>query len=189
MFGNLETLPPDPILGVTAAFRAIPIPTRSTSASASIATISATRRSRPRSARPSGEVLAAQATQDLRRSGSATWSSTSASSRSRSGRSPARSRSARPRSRPWAVAARCGSAPSCCRGLDRAPSCTSAIRRGRTTSRWSAAPGSRCSVTRTTTRRRRSVAFEPMLEQLERLPAEAVVLLHGCCHNPTGVDL
>jgi aspartate aminotransferase len=35
----------------------------------------------------------------------------------------------------------------------------------------------------------RQVAFEPMMEQLERLPAEAVVLLHGCCHNPTGVDL
>ena len=35
----------------------------------------------------------------------------------------------------------------------------------------------------------RQVAFEPMMEQLERLPAEAVVLLHACCHNPTGVDL
>jgi aspartate aminotransferase len=35
----------------------------------------------------------------------------------------------------------------------------------------------------------RRVAFEPMLEQLERLPAESVVLLHACCHNPTGVDL
>jgi len=35
----------------------------------------------------------------------------------------------------------------------------------------------------------RSVAFERMLEHLDRLPGGAVVLLHGCCHNPTGVDL
>jgi aspartate aminotransferase len=35
----------------------------------------------------------------------------------------------------------------------------------------------------------RSVAFDQMLEHLERLPPGAVVLLHGCCHNPTGVDM
>jgi aspartate aminotransferase len=35
----------------------------------------------------------------------------------------------------------------------------------------------------------RSVAFERMLDHCERLPAGAVVLLHACCHNPTGVDL
>jgi aspartate aminotransferase len=35
----------------------------------------------------------------------------------------------------------------------------------------------------------RSVAFDRLLGHLERLPAGAVVLLHGCCHNPTGVDL
>ena len=33
------------------------------------------------------------------------------------------------------------------------------------------------------------VAFESMLETLKRLPAGAVVLLHGACHNPTGADL
>jgi aspartate aminotransferase len=33
------------------------------------------------------------------------------------------------------------------------------------------------------------VAFDQMLDHLERLPPGAVVLLHGCCHNPTGVDL
>lgn len=37
--------------------------------------------------------------------------------------------------------------------------------------------------------RTRGVAFDRMLGHLERLPAGAVVLLHGCCHNPTGVDL
>jgi aspartate aminotransferase len=31
--------------------------------------------------------------------------------------------------------------------------------------------------------------FEAMLERLERLPAGDVVLLHVCCHNPTGADL
>jgi aspartate aminotransferase len=33
------------------------------------------------------------------------------------------------------------------------------------------------------------VNFSAMLEALERLPARAVVLLHGSCHNPTGADL
>jgi aromatic-amino-acid transaminase len=31
--------------------------------------------------------------------------------------------------------------------------------------------------------------FEAMLEALKALPARSVVLLHACCHNPTGVDL
>jgi aspartate aminotransferase len=31
--------------------------------------------------------------------------------------------------------------------------------------------------------------FEAMLDRLERLPAGDVVLVHGCCHNPTGADL
>lgn len=35
----------------------------------------------------------------------------------------------------------------------------------------------------------RDVRFEAMLAYVSRLPAGAVVLLHGCCHNPTGADL
>lgn len=31
--------------------------------------------------------------------------------------------------------------------------------------------------------------FDAMLETLRGLPARSVVLLHACCHNPTGVDL
>jgi aromatic-amino-acid transaminase len=31
--------------------------------------------------------------------------------------------------------------------------------------------------------------FEAMRESLSRLPANAIVLLHACCHNPTGADL
>ena len=31
--------------------------------------------------------------------------------------------------------------------------------------------------------------FAEMLEALSKLPAQSVVLLHACCHNPTGVDL
>ena len=31
--------------------------------------------------------------------------------------------------------------------------------------------------------------FDAMLEKLQTLPARSVVLLHACCHNPTGVDL
>jgi aromatic-amino-acid transaminase len=33
------------------------------------------------------------------------------------------------------------------------------------------------------------VRFEAMLACLRGLPARSVVLLHACCHNPTGVDL
>ena len=33
------------------------------------------------------------------------------------------------------------------------------------------------------------VRFEAMLDTLRVLPAGSVVLLHACCHNPTGVDL
>lgn len=31
--------------------------------------------------------------------------------------------------------------------------------------------------------------FEAMLDTLATLPARSIVLLHACCHNPTGVDL
>ena len=33
------------------------------------------------------------------------------------------------------------------------------------------------------------VRFADMLATLDKLPARSVVLLHACCHNPTGVDL
>jgi aspartate/tyrosine/aromatic aminotransferase len=35
----------------------------------------------------------------------------------------------------------------------------------------------------------RDVDFDRMLEHIGRLASGSVVLLHGCCHNPTGVDL
>ncbi|WP_374620670.1 amino acid aminotransferase [Pandoraea sp.] len=31
--------------------------------------------------------------------------------------------------------------------------------------------------------------FEAMIDAIDKLPARSVVLLHACCHNPTGVDL
>jgi aromatic-amino-acid transaminase len=31
--------------------------------------------------------------------------------------------------------------------------------------------------------------FDAMLEAMKRLPPRSIVLLHACCHNPTGVDL
>lgn len=33
------------------------------------------------------------------------------------------------------------------------------------------------------------LAFDAMLSTLRNLPARSLVLLHACCHNPTGVDL
>ncbi|MFX6949489.1 aminotransferase class I/II-fold pyridoxal phosphate-dependent enzyme, partial [Acinetobacter baumannii] len=31
--------------------------------------------------------------------------------------------------------------------------------------------------------------FDAMIDALRRVPKGHVVLLHACCHNPTGVDL
>lgn len=36
---------------------------------------------------------------------------------------------------------------------------------------------------------RRGLNFTAMAAALEKLPPRAIVLLHACCHNPTGVDL
>src|SRR5690606_2809834 len=33
------------------------------------------------------------------------------------------------------------------------------------------------------------VRFDALLETLRGLPPRSIVLLHACCHNPTGVDL
>ena len=33
------------------------------------------------------------------------------------------------------------------------------------------------------------VRFDPMIDALQKLPAGSIVVLHACCHNPTGVDL
>jgi aspartate aminotransferase len=35
----------------------------------------------------------------------------------------------------------------------------------------------------------RGIAFERMRDHFARLPSGSVVLLHACCHNPTGADL
>ncbi|HMP76336.1 MAG TPA: amino acid aminotransferase [Kiritimatiellia bacterium] len=35
----------------------------------------------------------------------------------------------------------------------------------------------------------KGLAFDRMIEALETVPAGDIVLLHACCHNPTGVDL
>jgi len=32
------------------------------------------------------------------------------------------------------------------------------------------------------------LAFDRMIAELERIPAGGIVVLHACCHNPTGVD-
>jgi len=34
-----------------------------------------------------------------------------------------------------------------------------------------------------------ALCFDEMKRAIERIPERGVVLLHGCCHNPTGVDL
>jgi len=34
-----------------------------------------------------------------------------------------------------------------------------------------------------------SLSFDAMIEALKKLPAKTIILLQGCCHNPTGYDL
>src|SRR5690606_24662695 len=34
-----------------------------------------------------------------------------------------------------------------------------------------------------------SIRFDAMVECLQKVKAGDIVLLHGCCHNPTGADL
>lgn len=34
-----------------------------------------------------------------------------------------------------------------------------------------------------------SIDFDAMLDAVKQIPAGDILLLHGCCHNPTGVDL
>jgi aspartate/tyrosine/aromatic aminotransferase len=38
-------------------------------------------------------------------------------------------------------------------------------------------------------RQTHDIEFTQMLDYLNDLPARSAVLLHGCCHNPTGIDL
>jgi len=35
----------------------------------------------------------------------------------------------------------------------------------------------------------KNIRFDAMLDTLNRIPSGDLVLLHGCCHNPTGMDL
>lgn len=35
----------------------------------------------------------------------------------------------------------------------------------------------------------KGVQFDRMLDEIRRLPRHSIVLLHACCHNPTGADL
>ncbi|OCQ53459.1 Aromatic-amino-acid aminotransferase [Photorhabdus australis subsp. thailandensis] len=35
----------------------------------------------------------------------------------------------------------------------------------------------------------KGVKFSEMLETFEKLPAKSIILMHSCCHNPTGSDL
>ncbi len=65
----------------------------------------------------------------------------------------------------------------------------SATRAGRTTARCSKAPASPSHDYPYYDGATGGLAFEAMCKALRGLPAKSVVLLHACCHNPTGVDL
>ena len=66
----------------------------------------------------------------------------------------------------------------------------SATRAGTTTARCSKAPASRCTTyPYYDARDRRRSPSTRCARRCAGLPAKSVVLLHACCHNPTGVDL
>ena len=44
-------------------------------------------------------------------------------------------------------------------------------------------------TTVTTMQGKQGINLEGMLEDLRQLPAQSIIVLHACCHNPTGVDL
>ena len=54
---------------------------------------------------------------------------------------------------------------------------------------FEAAPASRSRTTPTTTPPTRGVDFDGMLAALNAAPAGTIVVLHACCHNPTGYDI
>ena len=35
---------------------------------------------------------------------------------------------------------------------------------------------------------KKEILFEELLETLSKAPAQSIIVFHGCCHNPTGVD-
>ena len=69
------------------------------------------------------------------------------------------------------------------RGLDQRPEL------GKPPRSCSKAPASRSRPTPTTTPKTRGLDFAGMLESLNAMPPGSIVVLHACCHNPTGVDL
>ena len=71
----------------------------------------------------------------------------------------------------------------------RRPRSPSARPAGPTTAASSRTPGSRWSTTPTTTAASHGVDVDAMLAALDGYAAGTIVVLHACCHNPTGVDL
>ena len=188
MFAALEKLAPDPILGVTLAFRADPTPNK-------VDLGVGVYRDAPGQTPDSGGSARGRTGNDrpVRRA-RPTWvrsamrNSTSGSRSSHSGRW-------------WRACASGGHHPDGGRLRRAAPWrrdtqghqkrtrwSTSARRPGRITNRCSAAPGSHCNATRTTTLRRTG-STRAHASRARQPPARRVVLLHGCCHNPTGADL
>ena len=69
------------------------------------------------------------------------------------------------------------------------PRCSSAIRAGRTTARCSTSAGFVVETYPYYDAATHGVDFDGMLAALEAAPAGTIVVLHACCHNPTGYDL
>ena len=189
MFADLEKLAPDPILGVTIAFRADPTPDK-VDLGVGVYRDAHGQTPIPAAVREAERaVLSAQTEQDLRRP--ARQRGVQPADRGAGARSADRRGCASgwPRSRRWAAAARCALAPRSSRPRARSPWSTSARRPGRTTNRCWAAPGSRLQRYPYYDAAAHRLEFERMLDALGSIPPGNVVLLHGCCHNPTGADL
>ena len=190
IFANLEKLPPDPILGVTAAFRADPVagqdrPGRRRLPRRCWQHAGARRgpRCRARAARRAGH-------EDLRRADGQCRSSTSASSKWRLGPLAAglkeRTATIQTVGGLRGAARRRGTHPRVVAGRDR-PRQRPDMGQPRAAARQLGSRAGALPVLR-----RRRVAASPSSacsSSFGRLPSGSIVLLHACCHNPTGADL
>jgi aspartate/tyrosine/aromatic aminotransferase len=189
MFEQIKPAPPDPILGLTEAFKADPHPKKvnlgvgvykdASGQTPVLASVKAAeekllRASTPRTTCPSTASRVRQ-----RYAGAALWRRPSARARRRVVTAQAPGGTGALRVAGDFIASTLGAAHRLAERPDLAePS-----------QRLPGGRSARRPPTRTSTSRSNSVAFDAMLAALHTIPAGDVVVLHGCCHNPTGVDL
>ena len=99
-----------------------------------------------------------------------------------------RSRAGPPRRTRRAAPAPCASRPISSISKCRTPRSGSRSPPGRTTRRSSPPPACRRRAFPISMPKTNSLAFDECIAAIKKIPAGDVIMLHGCCHNPTGID-